>query len=77
MLLSEIKYKYLYAWDMMQHSSFAWIHDMQAQAEAENAPEDAVYRAVDGTWRRFKDIESANTKTRIQAIVDRMQKSAG
>lgn len=72
MILSKIKYKYLYAWDMMQHSSFAWIHDMQIQAEAENAPEDAVYKAADGIWRRFQDIESDSTKAKIQRMVDRM-----
>lgn len=76
MILSKVRYKYLYAWDMIQHSSFAWIRDMQAQAEAEDAPEDAVYKAADGTWRRFKDIESANDRARIQAIVNRMQKHA-
>lgn len=72
MIVSKIKYKYLYAWDMMMHSSFRWIADKQAEAESDNAPLDAIYKDNDGTWHRFVDIESAETKTRIQNMVDSM-----
>ena len=70
---TSIKYKYLYAWDIMMHSSPLWINDMQETAANEDAPEDALYKDVDGTWHRFKDVESENTKKRVQSIVDQMR----
>ncbi len=69
---TNIKYKYLYAWDMMMHSSPLWIKDMQETAANEGAPEDAIYKDVDGNWHRFIDIESETTKLRVQNIVDSM-----
>lgn len=74
MIVSKVKYKYLYAWDMMMHSSFSWIAEMQREAARDNAPEDAVYKDSEGNWRRFAEVESEETRNRVQHIVDQMNR---
>ena len=65
-----IKYKYLYAWDRMIHSTLGWSEMMQKRAEMENAPIDCTYRDNDGTWHTFRNIDNQETKDRVQKIVD-------
>lgn len=68
-----IKYKYLWAWDTMMHSGRYWKDMKQREAVRDNAPEDAVYKDVGGNWHRFRDVESEETKKRVQSIVDLMK----
>lgn len=67
-----IKYKYLYAWDTMMHSAQYWKDMKQREAKEDNAPEDVIYKDTNGKWRRFGEIQSEETKIRIQKMVDEM-----
>ena len=67
-----MKYKYLYAWDLMMHSGQYWIDMKQREAKEDNAPDDVIYKDVNGKWHRFGDIQSEETKQRIQKMVDEM-----
>lgn len=69
----EIKYKYLWAWDRMMHSCYEWSRQRQLEAKEDNAPDDVVYKDTSGKWHRFKDVESENTKKRVQSIVDHIK----
>lgn len=68
-----IKYKYLWAWDRMMNSCYEWSRRQQLEAKEDNAPNDVVYKDTNGKWHRFKDVESENTKKRVQSIVDQIK----
>ena len=45
-----MKRKHLWVWDTMMGSYQYYKEMMQAQAEEENAPLDAIYKGRDGSW---------------------------
>jgi hypothetical protein len=45
-----IKYKHLHAWDTMQGSYDHWKEKKQEDAKRTNAPIDAIFQSMDGTW---------------------------
>ena len=77
MSLENPKYKYLAAWNDMMNLGFNWRIRMQQEAEEENAPLDVVFKAIDDTWVRFNEIDSKQTRDKIQAMVDAMKSKEG
>jgi len=67
--MNDIKYKHLWAWDRMMGSTIEYSQERQAKAAAENAPEDAIYRDLDGTWRRFENVTAQTTRDRISEFL--------
>lgn len=49
------------------------IKQKQLEAKEDHAPDDVVYKDINGKWHRFEDVESENTKKRVQSIVDQMK----
>lgn len=70
-----IKFKYLWAWDRMMHSSLYWSECRQLEAYEDKAPLDCIYKDRDGKWHRFCDIENPYTKRRIANDVARMERN--
>jgi len=67
-----VKYRHLWAWDLMMNSSEGWRRDNQRRAEEDDAPIDAVYfNETDGArkWRRFADVNSDATKKVVAGII--------
>lgn len=44
------KYPYIVAWGQMMNSFGDYIEGQLIQAEADNAPTDAIYKRADGSW---------------------------
>jgi predicted DNA-binding transcriptional regulator YafY len=64
-------YPYLRAWCEMMGSFRYYTEDQIADARKENAPQTAIYKAHEGHWRTFEDIENPGTKERIAGLVKR------
>jgi hypothetical protein len=69
-----MKYKHLYCWDRMMHSTYSWSEMVQEYAEHDDAPLDAIYYKKDGItqkriWHRYVDIENERTKERIDNLM--------
>ena len=72
-----MKYLYLRAWCRLLGSFPSFTECEVARAEAEQAPQTAVYRRIDGTWVTFEEIQSEATKQAVQAIVREMKAHSG
>jgi len=52
-----VKHKFIVAWGKYVDSKSYYIQDQLELAEKDNAPETALSRRPDGTWRTINDIE--------------------
>lgn len=52
-----VRHKFIVAWGKYVDSKSYYISDQLDLAEKDNAPENAVSRRQDGTWRTLDDIQ--------------------
>lgn len=64
-----IKHKYVVAWGKYVGSMDYYIKDQLALAEKDNAPENAIYKDRDGTWRTIDALEDENTAASLHDYV--------
>lgn len=72
-----MKYLYLRAWCRLLGSFPSFTECEVARAEAEQAPQTAVYRRLDGAWVTFEEIQCEATKQAVQAIVRKLEAHSG
>lgn len=65
----KIKHKYIVAWGKYVESKDYYIKEQLEIAEKENAPENAISRRQDGTWRTLDDIEDVGLKAALTDYV--------
>lgn len=46
-------YPYIFKWGQYLDSDIEYIREQVALARKENAPNDAIFRSSDGSWRRI------------------------
>lgn len=76
----KIKYPFLWAWDRKMNSYTAWSERMQQEAEATNAPADAIYQNtgdVKAGWARYSELERFDVKLEIWKAVTALGYDAG
>lgn len=49
-------YEWVRKWGRLRHSKDWFIEDQVVRARKENAPANAIYRQMDGTWATTDDI---------------------
>lgn len=63
-----VKHKFIVAWGKYVDSKSYYIQDQLALAEKDNAPEDAVSRRPDGTWRTLADIQDPGLRATLEEV---------
>lgn len=66
-------YPYIRAWGMMLGSIQSFIEYEVGKAERTNAPQTAIYQNQNGDWVTFEEIQFADTRERIAALVEGMR----
>lgn len=67
--MDKIDYKYLRAWNKMMASGRDYCKRTLEDARSSNAPGDAIYQSMDGSWRKFSDITNPATRELIEEMV--------
>lgn len=66
------KYRHIVAWGSMMGSYAYYVNDQVARAEADGAPENAVFYSTDeDRWKTYDEVKSLSTRERIDAILEK------
>ena len=68
-------YPYIRAWGQMMGSMSYYINDQVELARRDGAPQMATYKSSNGRWQTYNDIQSENTKRRIDAYISQMRRN--
>jgi hypothetical protein len=69
--MSDVKdYIYLRAWNRMMGSASYYSQQKLEEARKDNAPAEAIYKNMDGTWETFDKITNVNTRALIQEMIE-------
>jgi hypothetical protein len=62
-------YRHLVAWCRMMGSHEDYTRKELGAAMRANAPEDVVFRDVEGNWKRFADVANPATRSVIERFI--------
>lgn len=64
-------YRYIRAWGAWMGSYPYFVRETILQAARENAPQNAIYRNQDGTWRTMDDLPDTALLLHLEKLAER------
>ena len=65
------QYRYIRAWGIMMHSYEYYIRDQIELARKDKAPEDAIFKDIDGVWYCYSNMDDSNPHKDVVAAIHR------